>query len=88
MDSRAWGATVYGFAQNRTQLKQLSMYVLMYIYIANSLCCTVEAINVLCAQSCPTLCIPWTTAHQAPLSMEFSRQEYWSRLPFPLPRSY
>ena len=27
----------------------------------------------------------WTVAHQAPLSMEFSRQEYWNRLPFPLP---
>ena len=26
--------------------------------------------------------IPWTIAHQAPLSMEFSRQEYWSGLPF------
>ena len=25
---------------------------------------------------------PWTVAHQAPLSIEFSRQEYWSRLPF------
>ena len=25
---------------------------------------------------------PWTVAHQAPPSMEFSRQEYWSRLPF------
>ena len=30
--------------------------------------------------------IPWTVAHQAPLSMEFSRQEYWSELPFPSPR--
>ena len=29
--------------------------------------------------------IPWTVAHQAPLSMEFSRQEYWSGLPFPPP---
>ena len=27
--------------------------------------------------------IPWTVARQAPLSMEFSRQEYWSGLPFP-----
>ena len=27
---------------------------------------------------------PWTVAYQAPLSMGFSRQEYWSRLPFPL----
>ena len=26
---------------------------------------------------------PWTIAHQAPLSMEFLRQEYWGRLPFP-----
>ena len=25
----------------------------------------------------------WTVAHQAPLSMRFSRQEYWSGLPFP-----
>ena len=28
---------------------------------------------------------PWTIAHQAPLSMGFPRQEYWSRLPFPSP---
>ena len=26
---------------------------------------------------------PWTEAHQAPLFMEFSRQEYWGGLPFP-----
>ena len=33
------------------------------------------------------LCVtPWTAAHQAPLSMEFSRQEYWSKLPFPSPK--
>ena len=28
---------------------------------------------------------PWTVAHQAPLSMGFSRQEYWTGLPFPSP---
>ena len=28
---------------------------------------------------------PWTVAHQAPLSLGFSRQEYWSGLPFPPP---
>ena len=28
----------------------------------------------------------WTVAYQAPPSMEFSRQEYWSGLPFPSPR--
>ena len=36
--------------------------------------------------SCVRLFVtPWTMAHQAPLSMGFSRQEYWSGLPFPSP---
>ena len=38
------------------------------------------------AQLCPTLCHPWTVAHQAPPSMGFSRQECWSGLPLPSPR--
>ena len=43
--------------------------------------------KVLVAQVCPTLCSPidWTRAYQIPLSMEFSRQEYWGGLPFPFP---
>ena len=36
-------------------------------------------------QSCLTLATPWTTAHQAPPSMGFSRQEYWSGMPLPFP---
>ena len=39
----------------------------------------------LVAKSCPTLATLWTVAFQAPLSMGFSRQEYWSGLPFPSP---
>ena len=39
----------------------------------------------LVAKSYLTLAIPWTVAHQSPLSMGFSRQEYWSGLPFPSP---
>ena len=39
----------------------------------------------LLAQLCPTLATPWTIAHQSPLSIDFPRQEYWSRLPFPPP---
>ena len=39
----------------------------------------------LVAKSCPTLVTPWTVACQVPLSLEFSRQEYWSGLPFPSP---
>ena len=38
---------------------------------------------VLVIQSCLTHCDPMTIAHQVPLSMEFSRQEYWSGLSFP-----
>ena len=41
--------------------------------------------SCLVAQSCLTLCNLWALAHQAPLSMEFSRQEYWSGLSFPSP---
>ena len=33
----------------------------------------------------PFFVTSWTAAHQSPLSMEFSRQEYWSGLPFPPP---
>ena len=37
------------------------------------------------AQSCLTLVTPWTVARQAPLSMGFPRQEYWSGSPCPPP---
>ena len=41
-------------------------------------------VKVLASQSC-LFATPWTVALQAPLSMEFSRQQYWSWLPFPSP---
>ena len=34
---------------------------------------------------CPTLATPLTVACQVPLSMRFSRQEYWNGVPFPSP---
>ena len=40
---------------------------------------------MLVTQLCLTFCDAWTVACQAPLSMEFSRQEYWSRLVFTFP---
>ena len=40
--------------------------------------------DFICGQSCPSLA-PWTVPHQTPLSMEFSRQEYWRGLPFSTP---
>ena len=53
----------------------LHIYVCIYIYI----CC------YLVAKSSPTLATPSTVARQAPLSMEFPRQEYRSGLPLPSP---
>ena len=40
----------------------------------------------LVSKSCLTLATPWTAACQAPLSIGFSKQEYWSGLPFPSPQ--
>ena len=48
--------------------------------IGNNICCC-----CLVAKLYLTLVILWNVAHQTPLSMGFSRQEYWSGLPFPLP---
>ena len=42
-------------------------------------------VHVKSLQSCLTLCHPMDLARQAPLSMGFSRQEYWSGLPCPSP---
>ena len=47
-----------------------------------------EYLNNFCVQSqchVQPIVTPWTVAHQSPLSMGFSRQEYWSGLPFPSP---
>ena len=48
--------------------------------VCNGLCVCAQSL-----QSCPTLCAPRTVARQAPLSIGFSRQEYWSGLPCPFP---
>ena len=56
-------------------------YMFMYVVTQGHYVC-------ICAQSlsCVQLFVtPWTAAHQAPLSMGFSRQEYWSGLPCPPP---
>ena len=57
----------------------LLLYILFFYYLCNIwLCCAVLSCSVVSDSA-----TPWTVAHQAPLSMEFSRQEYWSGLPFP-----
>ena len=69
-DRGAWWAAIYGVAQSRTRLKRLSS----------------SSSNIPCHSIVSDLFVtPWTIAHQAPLSMEFCRQEYWSGLSFPPP---
>ena len=57
-------------------------------YLVCQVLCQGLNICCVCALShslMPDSANPWTVAHQAPLSMGFSRQEYWSGLPFPPP---
>ena len=73
-------------------MKIILFYFILKIFIGcfTMLCyfllyCKGNQLWVAGAQSRLTLCVPWPVAHQAPLSMGFSRQEYWNRLPFPPP---
>ena len=54
------------------------MYVYIYIYIYGER----EKVKVKSLSCVQLFAIPWTVAYLAPPSMGFSRQEYWSGLPF------
>ena len=97
MDRWAWQATVHWVTKSWTQLKQLSISSTTYAYKSTTnrqssitfkllpkiLYKWIVFVQLL---SCVWLCAtPWTIGHQAHLSMGFSRQEYWSGLPFPSP---
>ena len=45
----------------------------------------VDYTEYVCSVVSNSFATPWTVSHQVPLSMEFSRQEYWSELPLPTP---
>ena len=86
-DREAWWAAVQGVAKSWTWLNTH-----VHIYVHTHICIHIWkrifyalCACVLVAQSCLTLCNPWTVAHQASLSVGFSRQEYWSGLPCPPP---
>ena len=68
---------VHRVVKSWTQLSNFHFHIYLLL-------CVLHAIHKL-LQSCPTVCDPMTVAHQAPLSMGFSRQEYWSGLPCPSP---
>ena len=85
-DREAWCAAVLGVTKSQTQLSDSTTAKAHVSLLPYRILC------VLVTQSCPTLCDPidWSPLSmkpsvQAPLSMKFSRQEYWSGLPFPFP---
>ena len=97
MDCSPPGASVHGILQARTQknctrkifMTQIATMGMITLECDHILKCEVrrDLGSVACmlnhlsgVRLFPTL---WTVAHQAPLSMEFSSQEYWRGLPFP-----
>ena len=77
MDREAWRAAILAFTKSQTRLSnwtELSTHIHIYDLSLFLLCVS----HLSCIQLFAT---PWTVAHQAPLSVGFSRQEYWSGLP-------
>ena len=65
------------------------LFIINYHYTIDfslhQVACFTFCVYVLVTQLWVAWATPWTVARQAPLSMEFSRQEYWSGQPFPSP---
>ena len=62
--------------EHQETLNSLPELALYKVAIEQTCCCC------LVTRACPPVENPWTVVRQAPLSMEFLRQEYWSGLPF------
>ena len=95
MDRGAWRAVVHRVAKSQTILSNLHFLLshTQHALLIYTSCLAPVGISVydqiyVCILSRIRLFATWwTIAHKAPLSMEFSRQEYLSRLPFPTPRA-
>ena len=82
MDRGAWWATVHGVAESQIRLNDFHFHIYTYTYANTHACNSLLDFLPIHVRLFAT---PWTVAHQTPLSMGFSRQEYWSGLPFPSP---
>ena len=65
--------------------RQMATGHTLYVYVYFVGMYTLHACVISCFSHVRLFATPWTVAHQAPLSMELSRQEYWSGLLFPSP---
>ena len=83
MDGGAWQATVHGVAKSRTWLSDFT-FTFKRLFSSSSLSTIrVVKVKVKSLSHVRLFTTPWTAACQAPPSMGFSRQEYWSGLPLP-----
>ena len=62
-----------------------SMFICIYVCVCVCVCIYAKCDMLSCSVVSDSFATLWTVVHQAPLSMGFSRQEYWSELPFPPP---
>ena len=62
---------------SRSSIKQKACRFLTSSLVHGNFACVLSHVQLFAT--------PWTVTHQAPLSMGFSKQEYWSGLPFPSP---
>ena len=96
MDREAWRAVIHGVAKSWTRLSDWTELMQRMKYIKTNrmaFCPSVtHDLMIIIVNSLGMLLShvwlfanPWTVACRISLSMEFSRQEYWSRLPFPTP---
>ena len=91
-DGGAWWAAVYGVAQSQTGLKWhsssrgfLQVPLLRFPDREGGNLKDTLKVKVKSFSCVRLFATPWTVTHQAPPSMGFSKQEYWSGLPFPSP---
>ena len=75
---------LWSLNSNDTLLERSLLITLSKIVLYSFMGFILSNVCVSCSVVCDSA-TPWTVAHQASLSMEFSRQEYWSGLPFPSP---
>ena len=82
----SWISIIYflGFLFGWHSYPNLHKFIVTESFLSLSKTC----MHVKSLQLCPILVTPWTVARQDPLSMEFSRQGYWSELPFPSPGDF
>ena len=93
MDKEAWHAAIHGVAKSQTQLSGCTELKISEGELRDRRRFKPKPMNnpyqvVVVLESLRSVrpfATPWTIAHQAPLSMGFPRQEYWSGLPFPSP---